>query len=357
MKRFQGHINPCFFDRKPDVRSLEVQGFAEAQSFAFKEEEEESLQDTVPFLQMLQSEDPSSFFSIKEPNFLTLLSLQTLKEPWELESFPESDSPRQSETNCFYQKPSMEGANQALSSQEPFLSQAIMTLPSSTSSPLTANSRRKRKINHLLPQEMTREKRKRRKTKPSKNIEEIENQRINHIAVERNRRRQMNEHINSLRALLPPSYIQRGDQASIVGGAINYVKVLEQIIQSLESQKRTQQESSEVVENAINHLSGISSNALWTTQEDQTYIPKIEATVIQNHVSLKVQCPKKQGQLLKGIISLEKLKLTVLHLNITTSSHSSVSYSFNLKMEDECELESADEITAAVHQIFDIPTI
>ncbi|KAG7566652.1 Myc-type basic helix-loop-helix (bHLH) domain [Arabidopsis suecica] len=304
---------------------------------------------------MLQSEDPSSFFSIKEPNFLTLLSLQTLKEPWELESFPEFHSPRQSETNRFYQKPisasSMEGANQALSSQ------AIMTLPSSTSSPLTANSRRKRKINHLLPQEMTREKRKRRKTKPSKNIEEIENQRINHIAVERNRRRQMNEHINSLRALLPPSYIQRGDQASIVGGAINYVKVLEQIIQSLESQKRTQQQSSEVVENAINHLSGISSNDLWTTQEDQTCIPKIEATVIQNHVSLKVQCPKKQGQLLKAIISLEKLKLTVLHLNITTSSHSSVSYSFNLKMEDECELESADEITAAVHQIFDIPTI
>ncbi|CAE6079763.1 unnamed protein product [Arabidopsis arenosa] len=361
MERFQGHINPCFFDRKPDVRSLEVQGFAEAQSFAFKEEEEESLQDTVPFLQMLQSEDPSAFFSSKEPNFLTLLSLQTLKEPWELESFSEFHSPRQSETNHFYQKPisasSMEGANQALSSQELFLSQAIMTLPSSTSSPLTTNSRRKRKINHLLPQEMTREKRKRRKTKPSKNIEEIENQRINHIAVERNRRRQMNEHINSLRALLPPSYIQRGDQASIVGGAINYVKVLEQIIQSLESQKRTQQESSEVVENAINHLSGISSNDLWTTQEDQTCIPKIEATVIQNHVSLKVQCPKKQGQLLKGIISLEKLKLTVLHLNITTSSHSSVSYSFNLKMEDECELESADEITAAVHQIFDIPTI
>lgn len=254
---------------------------------------------------MLQSEDPSSFFSIKEPNFLTLLSLQTLKEPWELERYlsledSQFHSPVQSETNRF-----MEGANQAVSSQEIPFSQANMTLPSSTSSPLSAHSRRKRKINHLLPQEMTREKRKRRKTKPSKNNEEIENQRINHIAVERNRRRQMNEHINSLRALLPPSYIQRvnnqkhtwkfqpliiktlsnvvlqGDQASIVGGAINYVKVLEQIIQSLESQKRTQQQSnSEVVENALNHLSGISSNDLWTTLEDQTCIPKIEVFFI-----------------------------------------------------------------------------
>lgn len=333
------------------MRSLEVQDIAEAQSKA----EEESLQDTVPFLHMLQSEDPSSFFSIKEPNFLTLLSLQTLKEPWKLERYPEFHSPVKSETNRFpISASSMEGTNQALSSQEHPFSQVNMTLPSSTSSALTANSRRKRKIDHLLPHEMPREKRKRRKTKPSKNIEEIENQRINHIAVERNRRRQMNEHINSLRALLPPSYIHRvnnkntkkfqpliiknlikfvlqGDQASIVGGAINYVKVLEQIIQSLESQKRTQQ-SSDVVENANNHLSGISSNDLWTTQGDQTCIPKIEATVIQNHVSLKIQCQKKQGQLLKGIILLEKLRLTVLHLNIASSSHSSVSYSFNLKV-------------------------
>ncbi|KAL1206275.1 Transcription factor bHLH67 [Cardamine amara subsp. amara] len=331
MERFQGHINPCFLDRKADVRSLQVQGIAESQSFAYKEEEE-SLQDKVPFLQMLQSEDPLSFLSIKEPSFLTLMSLQTLKEPWELESYPEFHSPVQSETNRFYQKPSMEGANQALSSQELPFSQANMIIPSSSSTPHTANSRRKRKNSHLLPPE----KRKRRKTKSSKNIEEIENQRINHIAVERNRRRQMNEHINSLRALLPPSYVQRGDQASIVGGAINYVKVLEQIMQSLESQKRTQQ-SSEV--------------------EDQTCNPKVEATVIQNHVSLKVQCLKKQGQLLKGIISLEKLRLTVLHLNIASSSHSSVSYSFNLKMEDDCDLESVDEITAAAHKIFDIPTI
>ncbi|VVB06569.1 unnamed protein product [Arabis nemorensis] len=286
---------------------------------------------------MLQSEqDSSPFLSMKEPNFLALLSLQTLKEPWELESyFSRMDpySPVQSETNHFYHNPisasSMEGTKQELS-----FSRANMTIPSSSSAspPHTANSRRKRKISHLKPQETTREKRKRRKTKPTKNIEEIENQRINHIA---------------------------GDQASIVGGAINYVKVLEQIIQSLESQKRTQQQSNgEENRDNNHHLSGISSNDLWTTHEDQTCIPKIEATMIQNHVNLKIQCPKKQGQLLKGIISLEKLRLTVLHLNIaSSSSHSNVSYSFNLKMEDDCDLGSSDEITAAVHRIFDIPTI
>ncbi|CAF2264279.1 BnaA04g27520D [Brassica napus] len=315
MESFQGHINPCYLDRKADARSLEVQEFAEAQSFSFKEEED---QDTVPFLQMLQSEEPS---------FLRLLSLQNLKEPWEVESFLSQEGyPHlyQNQVSASY----MEGAKQPLSSQEA----DMILLPSSS-------PQHKRKNSDLLAPDMTREKRKRRKTKPSKNIEEIESQRISHIVVERNRRRQMNEHVNSLRSLLPPSYIQRGDQASIVGGAINYAKVLEQIIQSLESQKKTQQSSE--VENRV--------------QEDETCVPSIETTVIQNHVNLRVVCRKRQGGLIRGIISLEKLRLTVLHLNISTLSHFYVSYCFNLKMEDGCELESADEIKKVAHQIFDMP--
>lgn len=51
--------------------------------------------------------------------------------------------------------------------------------------------------------------RKRRRTKSSKNKEEIENQRMTHIAVERNRRRQMNDYLAILRSLMPPSYAQR----------------------------------------------------------------------------------------------------------------------------------------------------
>lgn len=182
-----------FLDQNAAGRSLE------AQSFAFKEEEEEeSLQDTVPFLQMLQSEEePLPFTSFKE-----LLSLQN---HWGLESYLSHN-----ETNRFYHNPvsalSMEVTNNPFSSQELPLSREDMTVPSSSSTPI---SRRKRKTISNPPPEVTRGKRKRRKTKPSKDIEEIENQRINHIAVERNRRRQMNEHINSLRSLLPPSYVQR----------------------------------------------------------------------------------------------------------------------------------------------------
>ncbi|KAL6634943.1 hypothetical protein ACP70R_027614 [Stipagrostis hirtigluma subsp. patula] len=79
----------------------------------------------------------------------------------------------------------------------------------------------------------------RRRTRSCKSREEAESQRMTHIAVERNRRRQMNEYLAVLRSLMPESYVQRGDQASVVGGAIEFVKELEQQLQSLEARKRT----------------------------------------------------------------------------------------------------------------------
>lgn len=51
--------------------------------------------------------------------------------------------------------------------------------------------------------------RKRRRTRSIKNKEEVENQRMTHIAVERNRRRQMNDYLSVLRSMMPPSYVQR----------------------------------------------------------------------------------------------------------------------------------------------------
>uniref|UniRef100_A0A453PRA9 BHLH domain-containing protein n=1 Tax=Aegilops tauschii subsp. strangulata TaxID=200361 RepID=A0A453PRA9_AEGTS len=51
--------------------------------------------------------------------------------------------------------------------------------------------------------------RKRRRARSVKNIEEAESQRMTHIAVERNRRKQMNEYLGVLRSLMPASYVHR----------------------------------------------------------------------------------------------------------------------------------------------------
>lgn len=52
-------------------------------------------------------------------------------------------------------------------------------------------------------------KKRRRKPRVCKNKEEAETQRMTHIAVERNRRKQMNEYLAVLRSLMPESYVQR----------------------------------------------------------------------------------------------------------------------------------------------------
>lgn len=52
-------------------------------------------------------------------------------------------------------------------------------------------------------------KNRRKRPRSMKTSEEVESQRMTHIAVERNRRRQMNEHLRVLRSLMPGSYVQR----------------------------------------------------------------------------------------------------------------------------------------------------
>ncbi|PUZ77724.1 hypothetical protein GQ55_1G396800 [Panicum hallii var. hallii] len=214
--------------------------------------------------------------------------------------------------------------------------------------------------------------RRRRRPKAVKNTEEMESQRRNHIAVERNRRRQMNEYLAVLRSVMPPSYAQRGDQASIVAGAINFVKELEQLLQSLEAQKRragcaeppaappfagffTFPQYSTGATGAVG-----ASDSSGSAGGDQSGggcagarrgVADIEVAVAESHANVKVLAPRRPRQLLRMVVALQCLGLTVLHLYVTTTADHLAFYSFSLKMEDECRLSSVDDIAAAVNEI------
>ncbi|XP_066328565.1 transcription factor bHLH94-like [Miscanthus floridulus] len=214
-----------------------------------------------------------------------------------------------------------------------------------------------------------------RRPKAVKNTEEMESQRRNHIAVERNRRRQMNEYLSVLRSAMPPSYAQRGDQASIVAGAINFVKELEQLLQSLEAQKRRQGGCTEPppppapfagfftfpqYSTAATGVVGSSDSA--GSGGDQSGggcagagarrgVADIEVALAESHANVKVLAPRRPRQLLRMVVALQCLGLTVLHLNVTTTADHLAFYSLSLKMEDECRLSSVDDIAAAVNEI------
>nr|XP_009380224.1 PREDICTED: transcription factor bHLH94-like isoform X2 [Musa acuminata subsp. malaccensis] len=228
--------------------------------------------------------------------------------------------------------------------------------------------------------------RKRRRAKSVKNKEEVESQRMTHIAVERNRRRQMNEYLAVLRSLMPSSFVQRGDQASIVGGAINYVKELEQLLRSLELRKRLEQRagaagvasafadcfsfpqyasysanggatdssssSSSSNNDKKNHGVTGADTAFGNSGEveNRAATANIEVTVVESHASLKVLSRRRPKQLVKLVVGLQSLRLMPLHLNVT-SLDQMVLYAFSLKVEDDCQHTSVDEIATAVHQM------
>ncbi|KAJ8632468.1 hypothetical protein MRB53_025804 [Persea americana] len=362
MERLQGPINPGFFGEHLNVEPLEEGNALDFSYLSFLNAENSrledpfsnpSFQDKMPFLQMLEGFEFPPISSRTEPNFQLLLRMQQEKNPWkknteipplELESCithtSESLSPVKSETKD-QQYPHSSSYPEVVSSN------CIQTpnSPEKWKKNSSSGSSFAQIATQLPP---IREKRKRKRTRPSKNSEEVENQRMTHIAVERNRRKQMNEHLNSLRSLMPTSFIQRGDQASIIGGAIDFIKELEQLLQSLQAQKQRQESQEEGQQSPSS--SSLPFNEFFRA-ENRSAVADIEVSVIQTHVNLKILSERRPGQLLKAIAALEDLYLAVLHLNVTSTDRS-VLYSFNLKIEEGCKLGSADDIATAVHHIF-----
>ncbi|KAL6517094.1 hypothetical protein OROHE_017800 [Orobanche hederae] len=219
---------------------------------------------------------------------------------------------------------------------------------------------------------------KKKRPRSIKTSEEVESQRMTHIAVERNRRKQMNEHLRVLRALMPSSYVQRGDQASIIGGAIEFVRELEQLLQCLESQKRRRfygdagqrpvgdpssmvdppnsQPTSEapllMIPPPMPHIPNNEqmNNIVEETAESKSCLADVQVKLLGFDAVVKVLSRRRPGQLIQAIAALEDMQLNILHTNITTIEQT-VLYSFNVKIGGEARL-TAEDMAKSVQQIF-----
>ncbi|KAH0690169.1 hypothetical protein KY289_017527 [Solanum tuberosum] len=239
----------------------------------------------------------------------------------------------------------------------------------------------------------------------------IENK-ISHITVERNRRKQMNEHLSVLRTLMPCFYAKRGDQASIIGGVVDYINELQQVLQSLEAKKqrkvysevlsprilppqlvpisprlitpsplsprkpplsprmnlpispRTPQPTSPYKPNNNNKANKplepsptTSSNSSIDSHvnnelaaNSKSAIADVEVKFSGANVILKTVSPRIPGQAVKIIAALEHLALEILHVSISTID-STMLNSFTIKIGIECQL-SAEELAHQIQQTF-----
>ncbi|KAF8089635.1 hypothetical protein N665_0500s0001 [Sinapis alba] len=195
---------------------------------------------------------------------------------------------------------------------------------------------------------------------------------MSHIAVERNRRRQMNEHLKSLRSLTPCFYIKRGDQASIIGGVIEFIKEMQQLVQVLESKKRRKtlnrpsfQYDHQTLEPSIlaattNATTRVPFSRIENVMTTSTFKEvgaccnsphaNVDAKISGSNVVLRVVSRGIEGQLVRIISVLENLSFQVLHLNIS-SMEETVLYFFVVKIGLECHI-SLEELTFEVQKSF-----
>ncbi|XP_041009969.1 transcription factor SPEECHLESS-like [Juglans microcarpa x Juglans regia] len=229
-----------------------------------------------------------------------------------------------------------------------------------------------------------------------------------HITVERNRRKQMNEHLSVLRALMPCFYVKRGDQASIIGGVVDYIKELQQVLQSLEAKKqrkvysevlsprlvssprpsplsprkpplsprlnlpispRTPQPSSPyrsklqqgylspTMASSIEPSPTSSSTTSITDNVINELVANVKSPIADVEVKfsgpnllLKTVSPRIPGQAMKIISALEDLSLEILHVSISTVDET-MRNSFTIKIGIECQL-SAEELAHQIQQTF-----
>ncbi|KAJ3669257.1 hypothetical protein LUZ60_011207 [Juncus effusus] len=190
---------------------------------------------------------------------------------------------------------------------------------------------------------------------------------MSHIAVERNRRRQMNENIKVLRTLTPSFYIKRGDQASIIGGAIEFIKEMQLVLSALESKKKRKSLSPSPTPSPkslfqLNNPSPPNSNSPFDNNSDPLRMVKqlgaccnspvadVEAKISGSNVVVRTLSKRVAGQVVRIASVLEKLDFEILHLNIS-SMDDTVLYSFVVKIGLECQL-SVEDLAVEIQQCF-----
>jgi hypothetical protein len=133
------------------------------------------------------------------------------------------------------------------------------------------------------------------------------------------------------------------------------VKELEQLLQSLEAQKRAlvqEQKGTTLAVDSTDNVSKLHVDSppfaqffsypqyIWChgprdcpvlAEHQPSAVADIEVTLIETHANIRIMSPRRPGQLLKMVAGLQTLRLTILHLNVTTID-AMVLYSLSVKV-------------------------
>ncbi|CAN0902907.1 Transcription factor SPEECHLESS [Linum grandiflorum] len=174
----------------------------------------------------------------------------------------------------------------------------------------------------------------------------------------------MNGHLSLLRSLMPSFYVKRGDQASIIGGVVEYIKELQQVLQSLEAKKQRKAYTEVLLSPRLIpsprpiHLPPISPPTPQTPNtpfkhlvaKSRSSVADVEVKFSGANLVVKTVSYKIPGQVVKIISALEDMCLEILHVSIN-GVDDTMHNSFTIKIGVECQL-SAEELAQQIQRTF-----
>lgn len=109
------------------------------------------------------------------------------------------------------------------------------------------------------------------------------------------------------------------DKASLLGGAVDYLKQLEEKVKVLEEQATRKTTESTILLKNSHAISNIASSA-----DDNETLPKVEATLQGKTLLLRIHCEKRKGVLVMILSEIEKVSLTVVNTSVVPFEGSSL---------------------------------
>nr|XP_010906882.1 basic helix-loop-helix protein A isoform X2 [Elaeis guineensis] len=212
----------------------------------------------------------------------------------------------------------------------------------------------------------------------------------NHVLAERRRREKLNEKFIILRSLVP--FVTKMDKASILGDTIEYVKQLRRHIQDLESRnslmeseqwlKATQihkpgnlegqsvkKSSSSPQSNTVNHIFS-SQNRVASSDKRKIRVleggkgtgkhskaveapsTNVQVSIIESDALLELQCPYRDGLLLKIMQTLHELRLEITSIRSSSANGTFIAEMRAVVKEIRGKRAGIVEVKKAIHRIF-----